>query len=85
MLIRSMCILGLSAYLKYYVLVLQITKHVSREIICHSNFCHPHVVQFKVGFRLLLHLPWLFSLTSRIPIINCLTVHLQDVGGLPYA
>lgn len=27
---------------------LQITKHVSREIICHSNFCHPHVVQFKV-------------------------------------
>ena len=26
----------------------KITKHVEREIINHSNFCHPHVVQFKV-------------------------------------
>ena len=25
----------------------KITKHVEREVICHSNFCHPHVIQFK--------------------------------------
>ena len=24
-----------------------ITKHVEREIINHSNFCHPHVVQVQ--------------------------------------
>ena len=28
----------------------QITKHVEREIINHSNFCHPHIVQFKEVF-----------------------------------
>ena len=28
----------------------KITKHVEREIINHSNFCHPHVVQFKEVF-----------------------------------
>ena len=28
----------------------QITKHVEREIIHHSNFCHPHIVQFKEVF-----------------------------------
>ena len=28
----------------------KITKHVEREVICHSNFCHPHVIQFKEIF-----------------------------------
>jgi len=28
----------------------KVTKHVGREIECHSNFCHPHVVQFKEVF-----------------------------------
>eukprot|EP00884_Botryococcus_braunii_P022478 jgi/Botrbrau1/8914/Bobra.0148s0028.1 len=27
-----------------------INKHVAREIVNHSNFCHPHVIQFKEVF-----------------------------------
>lgn len=34
----------------------KITKHVEREVICHSNFCHPHVVQFKEIFLTPSHL-----------------------------
>ncbi|CAK0781377.1 hypothetical protein CVIRNUC_005358 [Coccomyxa viridis] len=34
----------------------KITKHVEREVICHSNFCHPHVIQFKEIFLTPTHL-----------------------------
>ena len=34
----------------------KITKHVEREVICHSNFCHPHVIQFKETFLTPTHL-----------------------------
>ena len=30
--------------------MMQITRFVGREIINHSNFCHPHIVQFKEVF-----------------------------------
>jgi serine/threonine protein kinase len=34
----------------------KITKHVEREVICHSNFCHPHIIQFKEIFLTPTHL-----------------------------
>ena len=29
---------------------IKITKHVEREVMCLSIFCHPHVIQFKEIF-----------------------------------
>lgn len=29
---------------------------MEREVICHSNFCHPHVIQFKEIFLTPTHL-----------------------------
>ena len=49
MILRLKVHIALAAWLKQCWV--QITKHVSREIICHSNFCHPHVVQFKVQIK----------------------------------
>lgn len=88
---RSICCLGLPAdsYRSRSVQVAikfiprgpsKITKHVEREIINHSNFCHPHVVQFKEVFLTAQFLAIAMVRTEQRFGVSfcCLQPHSQD-------
>ena len=49
---------------------MQVTRFVEREIVNHSNFCHPHIVQFKEVFLVKDYLAIAMEYVSgRIPVV----------------